>query len=86
MGQKIHPIGFRMGIGAPWQARWFASSVKYRKFLAEDMQIRDLLMKKLRAAGIGRIEIERSSNKLKVIIFVSRPGVLIGRGGVGLTD
>lgn len=86
MGQKIHPVGFRMGIGANWQSRWFAPSVKYSQFLMEDMKIRDLLMKKLRPAGIGRIEIERSSNKLKVIIFVSRPGVLIGRGGTGLNE
>ncbi len=86
MGQKINPVGFRMGIGATWQSRWFAPSAKYHQYLAEDMKIRDLLMKKLRPAGIGRIEIERSSNKLKVIIFVSRPGVLIGRGGSGLTE
>lgn len=86
MGQKIHPVGFRMGISTTWQSRWFAPSSKYSKNLAEDMKIRDLLMKKLRPAGIGRIEIERSSNKLKIIIFVSRPGVLIGRGGTGLTE
>ena len=86
MGQKIHPVGFRMGISTTWQSRWFAPSVKYRHFLMEDMKIWDILMKKLRSAGIGRIEIERSSNKLKVIIFVSRPGVLIGRGGSGLTE
>lgn len=86
MGQKIHPIGFRLGISATWQSRWYAPSSKYRKFVMEDLKIRDLLMKKLRPAGIGRIEIERSSNKLKIIIFVSRPGVLIGRGGTGLNE
>lgn len=86
MGQKIHPIGFRMGIGATWQSRWFAQDAKYRQFLAEDIKIRQLLMKKLRPAGIGSVEIERSINKLKVVIFVARPGVLIGRGGSGLTE
>lgn len=86
MGQKIHPVGFRMGIGATWQSRWFATNVKYREFLAQDVKIRELLMKKLRPAGIGSVEIERSINKLKVIIFVARPGVLIGRGGSGLTE
>lgn len=86
MGQKIHPVGFRMGINATWQSRWFAPSSKYRKNVLEDLKIRDLLMKKLRPAGIGRVEIERSSNKLKIIIFVSRPGVLIGRGGTGLNE
>ncbi|MBI2334843.1 30S ribosomal protein S3 [Candidatus Daviesbacteria bacterium] len=85
MGQKIHPIGFRLGAGASWQSRWFATD-KYSKFLAEDLKIRELLMKKLRPAGIGAVEIERSINKLKVIIYVSRPGILIGRGGAGLGE
>ena len=86
MGQKIHPIGFRLGVGASWQSRWFTTESKYRIFLAEDIKIRELLMKKLRPTGIGSVEIERSINKLKVILFVSRPGVLIGRGGAGLTE
>ncbi|MBI2337977.1 30S ribosomal protein S3 [Candidatus Daviesbacteria bacterium] len=86
MGQKIHPVGFRMGIGATWKSRWFASGVKYKENIIEDLKIRDLLMKKLRAAGVGSVEIERAVNKLKVIIYVSRPGVLIGRGGSGLTE
>lgn len=86
MGQKIHPVGFRMGIAATWQSRWYASADKYRQYVSEDLKIRELLIKKLRPAGISRVEIERSSNKLKVIIFVARPGVLIGRGGTGLTE
>ena len=86
MGQKIHPIGFRLGTSATWQSRWFATDVKYKQFVLEDLKIREILMKKLRPAGISKVEIERSSNKVKVIIFVSRPGVLIGRGGTGLTE
>lgn len=86
MGQKIHPVGFRIGIGAPWQSRWFADSKKYKQYVAEDAKIRELLMKKLRPAGIGSVEIERSTNKIKVMVFVARPGVLIGRGGTGLTE
>lgn len=86
MGQKIHPIGFRLGIVASWKSRWFADSKKYRENLSEDLKIRNLLMKKLKPAGISSIEIERSINKLKVNIFVARPGILIGRGGTGLTD
>jgi len=86
MGQKIHPVGFRMGIGASWKSRWFAKGDKYKQYVLQDYQIRDLLMRKLRAAGIQSVEIERAVNKLKVIIFVSRPGVLIGRGGSGLTE
>src|SRR3989338_11681758 len=86
MGQKIHPVGFRMGIGASWKSRWFAKGDKYKQYVLQDYQIRDLLMRKLRAAGIQSVEIERAVNKLKVIIYVSRPGVLIGRGGSGLTE
>ena len=86
MGQKIHPVGLRIGGAAAWRSRWFADSKKYKQFLQEDIKIRDLLMKKLRPAGIADIEIERSINKLKIMIFVARPGVLIGRGGTGLTE
>lgn len=86
MGQKINPIGFRMGIGAFWQSRWFADSKKYKQYVAEDLKIRELLMKKLRPAGVASVEIERSTNKVKVLVFVARPGVLIGRGGTGLTE
>ncbi len=86
MGQKIHPIGFRLGIVAGWDSRWFADVKKYRQFVAEDIKIREVLMKKLRGAGITKVEIERAINKLKIIIFVSRPGILIGRGGTGLTE
>jgi len=86
VGQKIHPIGFRMGISSTWQSRWFATDKKYQQFVAEDLKIRELLMKKLRPAGVASVEIERSINKLRVIVYVGRPGILIGRGGVGLTE
>ena len=86
MGQKIHPVGFRIGISASWKSRWFAKGEKYSQFVLEDLKIRELLLKKLKPAGIQSVEIERAVNKLKVIIFVSRPGVLIGRGGSGLSE
>lgn len=86
MGQKIHPIGFRLGTATSWESRWFAHPHKYHQFVLEDLKIRELLMKKLRPAGITKVEIERFSNKVKIIIFVARPGVLIGRGGTGLAD
>lgn len=87
MGQKINPLGFRMGTtSASWQSKWFADARKYRQFVVEDLQIREMLMRKLRPAGVTRVEIERASNKTKVVIFVARPGVLIGRGGAGLTE
>ena len=86
MGQKIHPVGFRMGISASWKSRWYAKGAKYKDNVLQDILIRDMLMKKLRPAGIHAVEIERAVNKLKVVIFVSRPGVLIGRGGSGLSE
>ncbi len=86
MGQKVHPVGFRMGITASWKSRWFARGLKYQQYVLEDIKIREILMKKLKTAGIQSVEIERVVNKLKVIIYVSRPGVLIGRGGSGLTE
>lgn len=86
MGQKINPIGFRMGTVFSWQSRWFASDRKYRQYLLEDIKIRELLMKKLKPASIAKVEIERASSKVKILLFVARPGVLIGRGGVGLTE
>lgn len=86
MGQKVHPVGFRLGTTATWQTRWFAGDRKYSQFLAEDIKIREILLNKLRPAGVNRIEIERSINKVKVVIFVARPGILIGRGGAGLTE
>jgi len=86
VGQKINPIGFRLGILTPWDARWFAPNKKYAGLLKEDIKIRELLMKKLRPAGISKIEIERAVGKVKIMIHVTRPGVLIGKGGSGLLD
>lgn len=86
MGQKVNPIGFRLGVLVPWESRWFAGNKKYAGLLKEDILIREILMKKLRPAGISKIEIERAVNKVKIIIHVTRPGVLIGKGGSGLLD
>jgi small subunit ribosomal protein S3 len=86
MGQKVNPNGFRLGIGTPWDSRWFGAGIKYQEYLQEDIKIRNLLMKRLRPAGISKVEIERAVNKIKIIIHVSRPGVLIGRGGSGLLE
>lgn len=87
MGQKVHPISFRIGQdGVTWDSRWITSNAKYRKFLQEDIKIRQFLMAKLKLAGINKVEIERSINKLVIIVFVSRPGLVIGRGGSGLEE
>lgn len=84
MGQKVNPFGFRLGTLYSWKSRWFAKGEEYQKFLLEDIRLRKFLMNKLRLAGVVKIELERSINTIRVIIYVSRPGVVIGRGGSGL--
>ncbi len=85
MGQKVNPIGFRLGNLYTWSSRWFAErSDVFAKQLYEDQQIRSYLMANLKAAGISKVEIERSFEKRTIIIHVSRPGVAIGRGGTGI--
>jgi small subunit ribosomal protein S3 len=86
MGQKINPIGFRTGVFLPWKSRWFADTGKYKDYLIEDIKIRRALMEKLKLAGIISVEIERLPKSLVIIMTVSRPGVVIGRGGTGLED
>jgi len=84
MGQKVHPIGFRLEAvknSPEWQSSWFANARKYPIFLLEDKNIRDFLQKKIYSAGIVNIKIERSVKKIKITIVVARPGLVIGRGG-----
>ncbi|MBI2623936.1 30S ribosomal protein S3 [Candidatus Parcubacteria bacterium] len=83
MGQKVHPIGFRIGQTASWVSRWF-SPRRYRQFLKEDVAIRRFVAKRFDKAGIAKIEIERSGAMTTVIVWTNRPGVLVGRGGSGL--
>ncbi len=80
MGQKTHPIGFRLGITKDWFSRWFDDKRMADK-LHEDIVIKDYLKTRLRDGWISRIEIERTSKKLRVIIFTARPGIVIGKGG-----
>ena len=85
MGQKINPFGFRLAQNKDWRSRWFADNPKvYQENLLEDIRIRKFLMEKLALAGIVRVQIERFINKVKITLFASRPGVVIGRGGSGL--
>jgi small subunit ribosomal protein S3 len=87
MGQKVNPIGFRIGQGVNWVSSWFAGSGKvYQKNLLEDVRVREFLMNKLKLAGIVAVEIRRSINKMNIILHVSRPGVVIGRGGTALEE
>jgi len=84
MGQKVNPVGFRTGYNVEWKSLWF-SSREYGKLTLEDKKIRDLLKLHAQEAGISDIKIERSPN-IKVTVSVARPGVIIGRGGAGLTE
>ncbi|MEJ2347775.1 MAG: 30S ribosomal protein S3 [Patescibacteria group bacterium] len=86
MGQKINPVGFRVGSFLPWRSRWFADKGRYEDYLIEDIKIRRALMKKLKLAGIINVEIERLPKNIVITMTVSRPGVVIGRGGTGLED
>lgn len=81
MGQKVHPYGFRVGYNKNWLSRWFSKS-SYPQFVYEDRKVRDYVKSKLYHAGISRIEIERAADKIRLIIFTSRPGIVIGRKGV----
>ena len=80
MGQKVNPHGLRVGVIKDWDSRWYAES-DFADNLVEDYNIRKYLKKKLFAAGISKIEIERASDRVKVIIFTAKPGVIIGKGG-----
>jgi len=80
MGQKVNPHGLRVGIIKDWDSKWYAEK-EFADFLVEDYDIRKFLKKKLYSAGISRIEIERASDRVKVIIYTAKPGVVIGKGG-----
>jgi len=86
MGQKINPIGYRVGISRNWGSRWFSSKKDYANLLIEDKKIRDLLNERLSSAGLKNVEIERTENEVSVLIKVSKPGVVIGRGGTGVEE
>ncbi|OGQ26928.1 MAG: 30S ribosomal protein S3 [Deltaproteobacteria bacterium RIFCSPLOWO2_02_FULL_50_16] len=83
MGQKTHPIGFRVGITKPWLARWYAKG-NYRQLLHEDIMVRQYVKKKLYSAGVSHIEIERTSGAVRVNIYSARPGLVIGKKGTGI--
>jgi len=86
MGQKVHPYSFRLGSQFTWKSRWFALGGEYRKLLQQDVQIRKFLFEKLRPAGLVDVEIERSIKRIMIKVLVSRPGVVIGRGGSGIAE
>jgi small subunit ribosomal protein S3 len=81
MGQKINPTGFRLAVSRNWNSRWFAAGDDFGRMLAEDLKVREYLKKKLRAASVGRILIERPAKNARITIFSARPGVVIGKKG-----
>jgi small subunit ribosomal protein S3 len=85
MGQKVHPTAFRLGITTEWSSKWF-SKRDYRSQLKQDVQVKAFIRKKLRAAGVARVEVERSGNNVTVTIATAKPGIVIGRGGVGVEE
>ena len=80
MGQKVHPIGFRLGINRSWDSRWFADK-EYSGFVVEDYNIRTFLKERTFNAGVARIEIERAVNKVRIRMYTARPGIVIGKKG-----
>ena len=80
MGQKVHPIGFRLGVIKTWDSKWYAEA-DYAKYLHEDIAIRKYLKKRLYTSGVSKIEIERAANKTKINIHTARPGLIIGKKG-----
>lgn len=81
MGQKVHPHGLRVGVIKDWDSRWFANDQDFGDLLVEDYKIRKFLKKLLFAAGVSKIEIERTAKRIRINIFAAKPGIIIGRGG-----
>lgn len=84
MGQKVNPIGLRVGVIRTWDSRWYAKGPLYAENLQEDFKLREYLREKLKHAGVSRIEMERAAKKVKIIISTARPGVVIGKKGAGI--
>jgi small subunit ribosomal protein S3 len=83
LGQKVHPIGFRLGVIRTWESKWFEEK-NYAKWLHEDIRLRDNIKKTLGHAGISKVEIERAGNKVKINVHTARPGIVIGKRGAGI--
>lgn len=81
MGQKVHPYGFRVGVTRPWVSRWYARKQDYGKYLVEDQRIKKFIKSRLKQAGLSKVEIERTGDEMRIFLFTSRPGVVIGKKG-----
>ena len=84
MGQKINPVGFRLGITQEHRSRWFANGLRYPELLQEDHKIREYVDKNLNSAGISQVRIERKADQIDLEVHTARPGVVVGRGGSGI--
>ena len=84
MGQKVNPIGLRLGINRTWDSRWYAEGIGYGSLLLEDLELRKFLDKRLQSAGISRVIIERPAKKARITIHTARPGVVIGKKGADI--
>ena len=84
MGQKVNPIGLRIGINKDWEAKWYANNSEFSDYLQKDLKIRKYIEKNLDEAGISKVEIERNNKRCEVIVHTSKPGVIIGKGGEGI--
>ena len=85
MGQKVHPVGFRLGVIKDWQGKWYADK-GYTQLLHEDLKVRRMLLKRLADAGVPRVEIERSANQMTVTIHSAKPGIVIGKSGAKVEE
>lgn len=86
MGQKVHPHGLRVGIIKDWDTKWYAEKKDFGDMLVEDVKIRKIIKKKLYVSGVSRIEIERAANKIKININTAKPGLVIGKRGIGIEE
>ena len=87
MGQKVNPHGMRVGVNKDWSSKWYADKANFADFLVEDNQVRNFVKKKLYNAGVANVVIERpEAGKIKVIVMVARPGMVIGRSGEGIDE
>lgn len=84
MGQKVHPLGFRLGGVFSWRSRWYVTGKKFADNIYEDYKLRSYIKNRLKGAGISRIEIERTARDVKLLVFTSRPGIVIGKKGAGI--
>ena len=84
MGQKVNPIGLRLGINRTWDSRWYADKSEYGKLIHEDFRIREFILKQRRQAGISKVVIERPHKKCRITVHTARPGILIGKKGADI--